>query len=98
MVNIGVISKPLSCRKSKFAPVNSELSIKNPVINILSKNVIPIVTSVDIRRYVRKFTLIVRKFKKGLVIITPILKTIKVAMKYTPNVGITTPEKMVVVK
>ena len=98
IVNIGVISKPLSCKKSKLTPLNSEGSIKKPVMNILSKNVIPVVTKVDIRRYVRKLTLIVRKFKKGFVTIIPILNITNVAIKYRANKGMTTPEKIVVVK
>jgi hypothetical protein len=52
----------------------------------------------DIKKYVRKFILIVRKSKKGLVSIIPILKTISVDIRYIGILGITMPLNTVVVK
>jgi hypothetical protein len=50
IVSIGFISKLLISKKSKLAPLKYELSTKKPVINILSRNVIPTVIKEPIRK------------------------------------------------
>ena len=95
---MGLISNPAISKKSKLAPENSDFSIKKPVIKIFKRNVIPVRIIVDISQYVRKFTFIVRNFKKGSVIIIPILKINRVERKYKVISGIRIPVNIVEVK